>query len=341
MKRGTFFGLLVFCLSGGLTLPVHGFQQGGFQTPDRQQPVSRPLNITGRINPAMGETSLPMNVMVVLRASGSAFEETRMVEASGRFEFRSVPYANYELFVISEGYQTVVTELYERDSTGGTRFIQLSVGGKILGPADTPAGVGTVSAKRMMVPKKAAQEADKALKEQQKGKLDKAIEHFEKAIEIFPEYADAYSSIGVLKLKMNKQAEAEEAFLKASELDASTDTAFKNLGFIYLTTQREAQAAEYLQKAVALDPQDGNSLAFLGEALYQLERYEESIEPLQKALQVNPENFRASYRLGYSMVQLKRYPEALEAFQQFLKTNKGMPTDKVQGIVSQLEEALK
>lgn len=305
----------------------------------RQQPMQRPLDIRGRVLPAPGETELPMMVRITIREMGSAYESTQMALSGGRFEFRNVPYANYELFVSADGYQTWRTEIYEKDSPGGVLNLTLNVGQR-LAPGNLTAGGGAVSVASLNVPKDALREAQKASEEEKKGKHEKALEHLQKAVEIYPEFSAAYTNMGAIYSKMGSREEAERAFSRAIEVDSANGLAYKNLGYLYLTTKREAEAVEPLKKAAELAPSDPNTQAFLGEALYQAGNYAEAEAPLKKALELAPENFRASYRLGYTYVQLKRYPEALEQFQAFLKNNQGMETSKVESVVKQLEAAI-
>jgi tetratricopeptide (TPR) repeat protein len=306
-----------------------------------QEPPRRPLDIEGRILPAPGETSLPRMVIIHLVASGSAYDETQMVQQNGSFQFRSIPYANYDLTVEADGYVTVRTKLYERESQGGTRRVDLSLGPRERAGDELAAEAGdVVTAKTFNIPKEALREVEKAQKAQKKNNLEKALDHLNRAVEIHPDFSQAYNNIAAIYLKMNRRDEAEAAFLKSIEIDPDAKAARKNLGFIYLTTGREEEAAASLKKAAELDPSDAETYAFLGEALYQSREFQAARAALEQAIQLDPELFRATFRLGYVCIELKDYPEALKAFQQFLKTNQGMDTSKVESLVAQLEEAV-
>ena len=95
------------------------------------------------------------------------------------------------------------------------------IGTFILTPIEG-AQASTVSVTSVQAPKKARSAYEKALKELQEGptaNTDKAIAELEKAIEIYPEYAAAWTVLGQTKLQMGDSDGAKAALEKALAAD--------------------------------------------------------------------------------------------------------------------------
>ena len=75
-----------------------------------------------------------------------------------------------------------------------------------------------------------------ALKDQ--GKLDEAIEAYNKSISLKPDYAEAYSNMGLALKDQGKLDEAIEAYNKAISLKPDYADAHQNLSFTLLNSGR-------------------------------------------------------------------------------------------------------
>jgi tetratricopeptide (TPR) repeat protein len=87
-----------------------------------------------------------------------------------------------------------------------------------------------------------------------KGKTDEAIVQFEKAIEMRPDYVEAYTNLGAAYGQKGIIGQSISASMRAVELDPHNATAYYNLGnaFGKAGDYEEAFAAFY--KAIELDP---------------------------------------------------------------------------------------
>jgi len=79
-----------------------------------------------------------------------------------------------------------------------------------------------------------------------------AIDFFNKAIELNPEFAYAYSNRGFAKLNLNDIKGAYKDLRKSIELDNTNSYAFKNLGLIYLKDGQKKSACDNFKKAAQL-----------------------------------------------------------------------------------------
>ncbi|MCP5115821.1 MAG: tetratricopeptide repeat protein, partial [bacterium] len=77
----------------------------------------------------------------------------------------------------------------------------------------------TVSLADLQAPKKATKAYEKARQQLSKGEIEKAEANLRKAVEIYPEYPSAWSTLGRMLRRQRKPAEAKAAYRKAIEAD--------------------------------------------------------------------------------------------------------------------------
>ena len=82
----------------------------------------------------------------------------------------------------------------------------------------------------------------------------KAIECFEKAIELKPDYAEAYGNMGIVLGIMKRLDEAVKCFEKAIELKPDYADAYSNIGISLTELGRYDEAIKCFEKAIELKP---------------------------------------------------------------------------------------
>ena len=85
-------------------------------------------------------------------------------------------------------------------------------------------------------------------------KLQEAEFLFRKAIEIKPNYVNAYSSLGIILRDLGKLQEAEISTRKAIEIKPDYAVAHSNLGSILRDVGKLQEAEVSTRKAIELDP---------------------------------------------------------------------------------------
>ncbi len=107
-------------------------------------------------------------------------------------------------------------------------------------------------------------------------------------INLDPNYATAYYSLGDALYYQKKLDGAISAYKKAIELDPKSATAYNNLGTALYYQKNLDGAISAYKKAIELDPNDALVYANLGEAYYNAGRNQESLDSLDKAIQLDP-----------------------------------------------------
>lgn len=106
------------------------------------------------------------------------------------------------------------------------------------------------------------QEGLKLFKQRQ---IDAAIEKFNLALQVDPQYADAYRYLGAAYGQKNLWAEACQVLEKALTYQPDDVQALKNIGVAYLKQNRYADAERAFQQALQHAPADEKITAFLAQ----------------------------------------------------------------------------
>ncbi len=99
----------------------------------------------------------------------------------------------------------------------------------------------------------------------EKGDLKGAIESYEKALKIFPEFPEAELQRGSAYQSMGRLDEAESAFRRSVELREDWSLALANLGSVLVRKGAYSDAEAYLAKAIELDELNFPAFAALTE----------------------------------------------------------------------------
>ncbi|MBI4727868.1 tetratricopeptide repeat protein [candidate division TA06 bacterium] len=134
--------------------------------------------------------------------------------------------------------------------------------------------------------------------------LSGAEAQFKKAIDIRPDFYEAFNNLGLALSDQGRREEAVAAFKKAVELSPEAPEAYNNLGCLYKGKKDYQQAVEYFNQAIAR--QADYSLAYLnlGTAYEEMEKFDLAIKSWEKVLAVQPTNDEA--RRKVSIYRAKR-----------------------------------
>ncbi|MDC1280679.1 tetratricopeptide repeat protein [bacterium] len=150
-----------------------------------------------------------------------------------------------------------------------------------------------------------------ALKDQ--GKLDEAIEAFNNALLLKPDYAEAYSNMGATLQDQGKLDEAIEAYNKCIALKPDYADAYYNMGVALKDQGKLDQAITAYNKALSLKPDYAEAYGNMANALKDQGKLDEAITGYNKALSLKPDYAEAYTNMGVTLQDQGKLDEAIEA----------------------------
>jgi tetratricopeptide (TPR) repeat protein len=153
----------------------------------------------------------------------------------------------------------------------------------------------------------------------QKGKVDEAIVHYQKALQINPDHVEAHIDFGNALIKKGSVDEAMVHYQKALQINPDSAKAHDNLGNALFKKGNVDEAIIHYQKALQIKPGSAETHYNLGNALLQKGNVDEAIVHYQMALQIKPDNTEAHNSLGGALLQKGKVDEAIPHFQKALQ----------------------
>ncbi|HER44285.1 MAG TPA: tetratricopeptide repeat protein [Candidatus Eisenbacteria bacterium] len=191
---------------------------------------------------------------------------------------------------IEEAFDGALREALDRNSVSTLeRTRPDEAQGRSLGEADE-AMMKKLEALGYLTPDNPMALNNLGLRYQKEGEHEKAIEQFEKALEIQPNYAAALNNLGISYGSLGRLDEAERSFERAIEADPKDISAMNNLAVICLRTQRLNEARQYAQKALEIEPQYASAHFTLGSIYATAGQLAQAEKEFEAALRIEPGN---------------------------------------------------
>jgi len=124
---------------------------------------------------------------------------------------------------------------------------------------------------------------------QDQGNLEEAIEAYNKALSIKPDYAETYYNMGITLEEQGNLEEAIEAYNKAIAIKPNYAVAYNNIGITLQEQSKMEEAIEAYNKAIAIKPDYAEAYNNMGVALQDQGKLEEAIGAYNKALSIKPD----------------------------------------------------
>jgi tetratricopeptide (TPR) repeat protein len=148
----------------------------------------------------------------------------------------------------------------------------------------------------------------------------RAIQNFERATELDPNYPEAWYQAGFCYGVLNRHQDSLKASRNAARLRPDWTEAYVNIGASSYALGQFKDAVDAYRQALRLE--DGPDTQYsLGLSLSKLNRTDEEILAYRRAIALKPDHANALERLGAAFFKQKRYAEAAQAYDQ-LKTYK-------------------
>ncbi|MFT3909243.1 MAG: tetratricopeptide repeat protein [Ferruginibacter sp.] len=156
----------------------------------------------------------------------------------------------------------------------------------------------------------------------EKGEYDKAIQDYDKAIELKNDYAYAYYNRGNSWDNKGEYDKAIQDYSKTIELKSDYAFAYNNRGVSWDNKGEYDKAIQDYSKAIELQKNDSKAFQNRGTSYFSLENFEKAIEDFEKAMELDK-------KLKYLEYDIKLAKEKLDERKK-LKETKANESDKEQ-----------
>ena len=150
--------------------------------------------------------------------------------------------------------------------------------------------------------------------------VEAAVQMYEKAVELDPDYALAYARLGQAHawmyrldydLREERLIAAKRAADRAIALDPDLPAAHVALGLYYYWGRRNYdRAIEEFDRARALEPSNADALRQIGNVRRRQGRFDDAIVSYQRSADLDPRSHQAWFNLGETLLYTHRYEEA-------------------------------
>jgi tetratricopeptide (TPR) repeat protein len=157
------------------------------------------------------------------------------------------------------------------------------------------------------------------------GDLDQAIAAYERAVAMKPEYPDAHYNLANALLDKNKPQEAEEHFRIALQSIPDSAGVRNNLGIALAAAGKGDDAVAAFRTAVAADPGSAKAHRNLADALSGAGHMDEAFKEFQRAAELDPNDATTHYNFGSTLLDAGRFDDAIVEFRAALRITPESP----------------
>jgi len=127
--------------------------------------------------------------------------------------------------------------------------------------------------------------------------------YFKKAIELKPDYAEAYANLGALYAKFKEYDKAIKLYQECIKIKPSYAGAYTNLGNALNKTARHEEAVYFHKTAISLDDKSANHFSNCASAYKNMGRFNKAKEYYERALRIEPSHVNAHFDLATVLLQ--------------------------------------
>jgi len=151
------------------------------------------------------------------------------------------------------------------------------------------------------------------------GKTREAIEYFNKAIRITPDFIFFYNNRGAAYAKLGQYQQAIDDYNQAIRLDPQHPGAYYNRGIAYNDSGQYQQAIEDFQSAIRLRSNFADAYINLGSIYVKVGQYQKAIENSSHAISMKPRDANGYYNRGFAYGKLGQHQLEIEDYNQTIR----------------------
>jgi tetratricopeptide (TPR) repeat protein len=243
--------------------------------------------ISGTVRRDDTDEPVPGVRLQLLTAAGNVAHSSILTNDSGDFSFGQFAPGHYEIVAERDGYQPARTEVEVSRYDQPNLIVRMRK--QLVAP--NPAGDLT-TAHQLAIPQKARAAFEKGVaKADSRGDYKGAVLDFQHAINLYPDYYEAYAEMGTAYVRLKDFASAEKSLRQSIEMSAQKYVPPLMLLSMLLNDQNRAGEAEPLaRQVIAADPTAWRGQYELSRAQLALRRLPEAEASAYAARDLKPES---------------------------------------------------
>ena len=256
------------------------------------------------------------NVMIRIESSTGAIVEQGTADNMGRFRFIRLRSGQYRVFATAAGLSAVPQSVdLSRASPRVHVLLQLV-------PEPPPfrargSGRAGIVDARVPVDAQAALEKGRAAVTEKKN--DEAIIHLQKATRIYPDYYEAYITLGQLYMDTSQWEKAEASLRQAVRINPKAVTALTSLGEVYRREKKYEDAQRILEEALKLDNNSWESNFTLGRIHWELKDIAKAGKYVARSIELQPNVAEGHLLAGNIFIRAGLPENALVEYEEYLR----------------------
>jgi tetratricopeptide (TPR) repeat protein len=242
----------------------------------------------------------------------------RTTDGNGGATFDGVGSGRYQVQVSGPDIETTKSDIFETGGTNGGPYHTERIEVRL---TKTPSGEASGAALAPIIPEAAQKEFKLGSKEMDKKHWDEAKGHFQKAIDAFPKYAEAFNSLGLAEIQLKDGKASVDAFRAATQIDPTLQQANLYLGQFYYENTQYKDAEPYLLRAVADQPKSAQLLTALANTELQNGENDLALANARKVSSLpNPKQFAISHLIvAQALTGKGKDDEIAREYEEYLK----------------------
>jgi tetratricopeptide (TPR) repeat protein len=290
-----------------------------------------------------GRLTLGQHAAVSLFGANTPFQSTTESDESGKFHFRNLRAGAYTIAVYMPGRGEARQTAEVGPSVADARHrvsvtLQFKDSDFVLN--DAIVRRNTVSTRQLTIPDAARHDFAEAVKDLEKHDVESAVKRLEHAVELAPQFADAWNNLGTIAYQTQQYERAEKCFRTAMEQDPKSYAPLVNLGGVLINTNKLDEALIYNEDAVLLRPNDALANSQLGLTYFSVGNFDLAIKYLEIARKLDPAHF-SHPQLVLAEIHMRRGEkhEAADALEDFVEHHPDFPTaDQIRESIVKLRQ---
>lgn len=280
-------------------------------------------SVVGHTRVARGDVPA-QRILVSLELRGVTIDSV-YTDSSGTFGFHNLSPNPYSVAITDDQYESVRRSfVVDPVMQSPNVFVDITLTPKKTqkGSDESPSGANPnmmdIHEYSEHFPRSAVKEFKKGLSADRSAQRDDAIRHYQKAIEIAPDFYVAHNNLGSDYLTMSNFPAARKEFEQVIRLNQSDADAYFNLSNVCMLTDQLPDAQHYLDEGLRRQPDSALGQFFLGSLNIRLKKFPEAETALRRAIQTNPQMVQPRLQLVNLLLQQGRKADAESLLRDFL-----------------------